>query len=154
MSLSIHTVNQAGSRDTALGGSLLPLPWPSFPTLPRSELFKIYAHFTETAALKMPYVTGVTMLKTRKLLLWVKQVLSLQSTQLACSVRLYIAPFAHKGYMNSFWTSSGFQTSLQCFSLSPIPKGTVNYLKPGKDVLKLFPAPLKNKSVYAFPSLL
>lgn len=100
--------------------------------------------FYRDSVLRIPYDTGMTMLKRRIwLLLWVKQVLSLHSIQLACSVHLYIALFAHKGCMNPFWASWGFPTSLLCRTLSPVLKDTVNYLKLGKHVTKLFPAPLK-----------
>lgn len=47
-----------------------------------------------------------------------------------------------------------FQTILQCCGLSPVLAGTENNLKLGRDVLKLFPVPFKNKSVHIFQSLL
>lgn len=71
-----------------------------------------------------------------------------RGTEPACSTQLNLALFAHKGSRN--W----FQTTLPCCGLSPILEGTGNYWKLGRRVLKLFPAPFKNKSGRIFQLLL
>lgn len=132
-----------------LCASLLPLPWLSLPPLPVPRFIEDpHSEVTKVGKILWgPKLRNVVFHGAR-------QVLSPWNTEPACSTQLNLALFAHKGSRNWFPTNWRFQTTLQCCGLSPVLEGTGNDLKFGRHVLKLFPAPFKNKSVHLFQSLL